>query len=147
MKSFRIKYDWASHQKYYLSRCIRKPTVCICETKGAVQPQRQYNSSHKIINFKNLACFCGCAAWFVLDLVGNQVLFPLCTCILSQFSDIFIWPNVNERIVSAFINYYINICICMTKSAHIIRMTNWANTRITGPIREKQGQYRKTRPI
>ena len=33
----------------------------------------------------------------------------------------------------------------MTKSAHIIRMTNWANTRKTRPIREKQGQYEKNK--
>ena len=42
---------------------------------------------------------------------------------------------------------YINISICMTKSARIIRMTNWANTRKLGQYEknkantEKQGQY------
>ena len=58
--------------------------------------------------------------------------------------------NFQFLYVSLLINY-INISICMTKSARIIRMTNWTNTRKLGkyektrPIREKQGQYRKNK--
>ena len=32
----------------------------------------------------------------------------------------------------------------MTKSAHIIRMTNWANTRITGPIQKNKANMKMT---
>ena len=40
----------------------QKPTICICENKGADQLR-----SNKL-----LACFCDCPGWFVSDLVGTQ---------------------------------------------------------------------------
>ena len=63
-----------------------KPAFCICENKDADQlcinreaDQRLCFSLHRwnnpstfyIRNFKPLAIFCGCTAWFVWDLVGN----------------------------------------------------------------------------
>ena len=63
-----------------------KTAFCICENKGAYQLHghgaadqslyfslhRQYNiSSFYIRNFKPLAIFCGCTAWFVSDPVEN----------------------------------------------------------------------------
>ena len=65
---------------------MRKPVLCICENKDADQlhshcaaEQRlcfRYTDSTipllpKSENFKPLAIFCGCTAWFVSDLVGN----------------------------------------------------------------------------
>ena len=65
---------------------MRKPDFCICENKDADQlrgnrkaDQRlcfRYTDSivpllPKFRNFKPLAIFCGCTAWFVSDLVGN----------------------------------------------------------------------------
>ena len=68
-----------------MSRVVRKPAFCICENKDADQlrgncegnrkaDQRlcfPYTDSTIIRNFKPLAIFCGCTAWFVSDLVGN----------------------------------------------------------------------------
>ena len=48
--------------------------------------------------------------------------------------------RITKILYSILLINYINISICMTKSARIIRMTNWANTR-------KLGQYEKTGPI
>ena len=37
--------------------------------------QGQYNScTFEVQNFKLLACFCDCTAWFVSDLVGTQIV-------------------------------------------------------------------------
>ena len=64
-----------------LSHIMRKPAFCICENKYAVQlpsycaadPLHRLSnpSTSSIRNFKPLAIFCGCAARFVSDLVGN----------------------------------------------------------------------------
>ena len=69
--------------------CVeRKPAFCICEIKGADQlhsnraaDQRlcfRYIDSTipllpKLRNFMQLAIFCGCTVWFVLNLVGNAL--------------------------------------------------------------------------
>ena len=65
---------------------MRKSAFCICENKDADQLRGdreadqclcfRYTDStipllHKFQNFKPPAIFCGCTAWFVLDLVGN----------------------------------------------------------------------------
>ena len=72
-----------------MSRCIRKPTICVCENKGADQlcsnctaDQRlcfRYTDStiplllkYKISSFQ--VCFCDCTARFLSDLVGTQVV-------------------------------------------------------------------------
>ena len=71
--------------KHYMSRRIRKPTICICENKGTDQlcsnctaDQRlcfHYPDStipHLLIPIlKLLACFRDCTVRFVSDLVGN----------------------------------------------------------------------------
>ena len=53
---------------------------CMCEKKGADQlhgiPWQRIstfdkNSPSYIWHFKPLVIFCGCTAWYVLDLVGN----------------------------------------------------------------------------
>ena len=73
---------------YYLSRCMGKPTICIGENKDADQlcskreaDQRHYfcytdstSSTIYIQNFKLLAAFCDCTAWFVSDLVRPQIV-------------------------------------------------------------------------
>ena len=70
----------------YMSRVMRKPAFYTCENKDADQlrgnsetDQRlcfryiEYNSStFSIRNYKPLAIFCCCTAWFVSDQVGNQ---------------------------------------------------------------------------
>ena len=62
---------------YYMSRVMNKPAFCICENKDAAQLHSNRAASFRYIdstiirNFKPLAIFCGCTAWFVLDLVGN----------------------------------------------------------------------------
>ena len=70
-----------------MSRVMRKPTFCICENKDADQLRGnceadqhlcfRYTDSaipplSKSEIFKSLAIFCGCAAQFVSDQVGNQ---------------------------------------------------------------------------
>ena len=60
---------------------MRKPDFCICENKVADQlrsnreaDQRlcfRYKDSTILLNFKPLAIFCSCKAWFVSDLIGN----------------------------------------------------------------------------
>ena len=61
---------------------MRKPTFCICKIKGADQLRSNCEadqrlcfhymdstiSSFKIQNFKLLAVFCACTAWFVSDM-------------------------------------------------------------------------------
>ena len=69
-----------------LSRVVRKPTFCICENKDADQLRGNREADQRLCfrnidsaipllslirNFKPLAIFCGCTAWFVSDLVGN----------------------------------------------------------------------------
>ena len=57
-----------------------KPAFCICENKGVYQLCSNCTADQwvcfryidsKIRNFKPLAFFRGCTAWFVLDLVRN----------------------------------------------------------------------------
>ena len=70
-----------------MSLVVRKPAFCICENKDADQLLsncaadlrlcfRHMDSTipllSKLQNFKPLAIFCGCAARFVSDLVGNS---------------------------------------------------------------------------
>ena len=65
---------------------MRKTAFCICKNKDTDQlrgnretDQRLYFFATKIVrslyflnpNFKPLAIFCSCTAWFVSDLVGN----------------------------------------------------------------------------
>ena len=62
---------------------MRKPAFCICENKDADQLPGHlicaFIFATRIVqslyflnpNFKHLAIFCGCTAWFVSDLVGN----------------------------------------------------------------------------
>ena len=60
---------------------MRKPAFCICENKDAGNREAdqrlcfRYTDSTipllSIRNFKLLAIFCGCTAWFVSDLVEN----------------------------------------------------------------------------
>ena len=65
---------------------MRKPAFCICENKDADQLRGNRETDQRLcfrdidrtipllsksINFKLLAIFCGCTAWFVSDLVGN----------------------------------------------------------------------------
>ena len=74
-----------------ISRIMRKPTFGICENKDADQLRsnreadqrlcfhscnpftvQSNNFTFLIQNFKPLAIFCSCTAWFVSDQVGNQ---------------------------------------------------------------------------
>ena len=72
---------------HQMSRVTRKPTFCICENKDADQLRGNREADQRLCfrytdstipllsnlrNFKPLAIFCSCTAWFVLDLVGNQ---------------------------------------------------------------------------
>ena len=66
---------------------MRKQTFCICENKDADQLRGNREADQRLcfrytdstisplpkseINFKPLATFYGCTAWFVSDLVGN----------------------------------------------------------------------------
>ena len=95
---------------FRLSLLMRKPTICICENKGADQlrgyreaDQRlcfRYTDStipllSKIQNFLSLAIFCACTARFVSDLFGNHIVGcptrrlvyfrPAWTCIVIPF--------------------------------------------------------------
>ena len=83
-----MKYDVLdahhAHLKY-LSRLMRKPTICICENKDADQlhgnreaDQRlcfHYSDSTIPLLHKLLALFCDCTARFVSDLFRNHI-FP-----------------------------------------------------------------------
>ena len=65
---------------------MRKPTFCICEKKDADQLRGNREADQRLCfhykdntipyflkqNFKPLAIFCSCTAWFVSDQVGNQ---------------------------------------------------------------------------
>ena len=65
---------------------MRKTAFCICENKDADQLRGNREADQRLCfrytdttipllskseNFKLLAIFCGCTAWFVSDLVGN----------------------------------------------------------------------------
>ena len=63
---------------------MRKPAFCICENKDADQLLGNREADQRLCfatqivqflfylyNFKPLAIFSGCTAWFVLDQVGN----------------------------------------------------------------------------
>ena len=65
---------------------MRKPAICICGNKDADQLRGNREADQRLCfryidntiplllkyeNFKSLAIFCGCAALFVLDLVGT----------------------------------------------------------------------------
>ena len=64
-----------------MSHIIKIPAVCICENKGADQLHGNRAAHQRLCfhqtnstipqNFKPIAIFCDCAAWFVSDLVGN----------------------------------------------------------------------------
>ena len=60
-----------------MSLVMRKPAFCICENKDAgncAADQRlcfRYTDSRIPLLPRSLAIFCGCAAWFVSDLVGK----------------------------------------------------------------------------
>ena len=71
----------------YLSHCIRKPTKCLGENKGAVTAKliSAFVFTIRIVDivqslfflnpkFKLLACFCDCTSWFVSDLVETQMV-------------------------------------------------------------------------
>ena len=61
-------------RQFHMSRVVRKLVFCICENKDADQLRgnRIVHSLYFLLsNFKPLAIFCGCTAWFVSDLVGN----------------------------------------------------------------------------
>ena len=70
-----------------MSRIMKKPTFCICENKDADQLRGNREADQRLCfhyidstipptfyirNFKPLAIFCSCTAWFVSDQVGNQ---------------------------------------------------------------------------
>ena len=59
---------------------MRKLAFYICKNKDADQLRGNREADQRLCfrytdttirNFKILAIFCGCTAWFVLDLVGN----------------------------------------------------------------------------
>ena len=69
-----------------MSLCMRKPTICICENKGADQLRGNREADQRLCFrypdstipllpkseiFKFLACFCNCTSRLVSDLVGN----------------------------------------------------------------------------
>ena len=70
----------------YLSLCMRKPTKCFGENKGADQLRSNCEADQRLCfrymdstipllskskNFQPLTIFCDCTALFVSDLVGN----------------------------------------------------------------------------
>ena len=78
-----------NRNQVHLSRPMRKPTICICETKGADQlcsnceaDQRLcfcYNTDSEFFYFLNqsfqpLNIFFACTAQFVSDLFGNRIV-------------------------------------------------------------------------
>ena len=65
----------------------------ICAVWSAPLLFTEYNISRFYSrNFKTLASFCGCAGWFVFDLVGNSQ-----TCfVVSWLSLNFVWDDMNQ---------------------------------------------------
>ena len=70
--------------KLCMSRCTRKPTICICENKDVKRLCFRYTDStihllsKRTRNFKLLSIFCSCTGRFVSDLIGNQIVgFPM----------------------------------------------------------------------
>ena len=69
-----------------MSSCTRKPTICICETKGADQLCSNCTADqHLCFRYRDstipplfipkiLAFFCDCADRFVSDLVGTKIV-------------------------------------------------------------------------
>ena len=70
-----------------LSRVMRKPTICLCENKDADQLRGNRDDDQRLCfhyidstipllsesdNFKPLAIYCNCTAWFVFEQVRNQ---------------------------------------------------------------------------
>ena len=78
---FLVSRVWQNRRNYELSRDVRKPDFCICENKDADQLRvtakliSAFVFATRIVqslrNFKPLAIFCSCEAWFVSDLVWN----------------------------------------------------------------------------
>ena len=60
-----MKLKWSCSDMSFL---MRRPAFCICENKGGDQ---LHGNRAAVWNFKPLANFCVCTAWFVLDLVRN----------------------------------------------------------------------------
>ena len=70
-----------SHIIRYEPHPVRKPDFCLCENKGADQLRSNCEADQRLCfrctdsttprNFKLLAIFYSCTAWFVSDLVGN----------------------------------------------------------------------------
>ena len=75
-----------------MSHPMGKPTICICENKGADQLRSNCEADQRLCfrysdstippllnsqSFKLLACFCACTGRFVSDLLGNHIVgFP-----------------------------------------------------------------------
>ena len=80
-------YKTCEYRGEYLSRLIRKPTICICINKDADREANQrlcfcYTDSTFILLLKSeissFYCFCDCAARFLSDLFGNHIVgFPM----------------------------------------------------------------------
>ena len=81
--------DYQNVEMGYMSLVVRKQAFCICENKNADQLRGNREAAklitafifatwivqslfYLIRNFKPLAIFCGCTAWFVSDQVGNN---------------------------------------------------------------------------
>ena len=73
--------------KAEMSRVMRKPAFCICENKDADQLRGNREADQRLFfryidstipllskskNFKPVAIFCSCTAWFVSEQVRNQ---------------------------------------------------------------------------
>ena len=67
---------------------MRKPTICLCENKGADQLRSNCNADQRLsfrytdstipLLFEPLAIFCDCTARFASDLFGNHIVgFPM----------------------------------------------------------------------
>ena len=68
------------------------------------------NSSSSFRNFKLLAVFCGCTAWFVLDLLKNHIVCFLMRWLISQMLSLYhLYKQVVKIILSIFVTYIVAI--------------------------------------
>ena len=82
--------------QHKMSHIMRKPTICICENKGADQlisafvfPTRivQLDSTISLLSKSkiHLSIFCSCTARFVSDLFGNHIVGFLMTWLICKY--------------------------------------------------------------
>ena len=81
MINLKYKVAFTDSPQDIMGHVMRKPTFCISEDKGAADQRLCFRYIESTIRLlPKFEIFCGCTAWFVLDLVENPKTGFLVTC-------------------------------------------------------------------